>query len=151
VLFRSDVQPGSEDERKAAAAEIEDKRRELGDLLNCLRVHLQDDVKEVRLSTRLTTSPSCLVADEHDLTPRMQRLLEQMGQAAPPVKPVLELNPNHPILAKLKAAFAADSTDARLAAYAELLLGQAYLAETGQLPDPEAFGKALGEIMLRAI
>ena len=150
-IGRGDVQPGTEDERKAAAAEIDDKRRELGDLLNCLRVHLQDDVKEVRLSTRLTSSPSCLVADEHDLTPRMQRLLEQMGQAAPPVKPVLELNPNHPILAKLKAAFAADSTDARLAAYAELLLGQAYLAETGQLSDPEAFGKALGEIMLRAI
>ena len=135
-IGRGDVQPGTEDERKAAAAEIDDKRRELGDLLNCLRVHLQDDVKEVRLSTRLTSSPSCLVADEHDLTPRMQRLLEQMGQAAPPVKPVLELNPNHPILAKLKAAFAADSTDARLAAYAELLLGQAYLAETGQLSDP---------------
>ena len=150
-IGRGDVQPGSEDERKAAAAEIEDKRRELGDLLTALRVHLQDDVKEVRLSSRLTSSPSCLVADEHDLTPRMQRLLEQMGQAAPPVKPVLELNPNHPILAKLKAAFAADSQDARLPAYAKLLLGQAYLADTGQLPDPEGFGKALGEIMLRAL
>lgn len=150
-IGRGDVQPGSEDERKAAAAELEDKRRELGDLLACLRAHLEGDVKDIRLSTRLTTSPSCLVADEHDLTPRMQRLLEQMGQNAPSAKPVLELNPKHPVLEKLKVVFGADSTDPRLAAYAELLLGQAYLADTGQLPDPEAFAKALGEIMLRAI
>ncbi len=150
-IGRGDVQPGSEAERKAAAAELEDKRKELGDLLACLKTHLEGEVKDIRLSTRLTSSPSCLTADEHDLTPRMQRLLEQMGQSAPAAKPVLELNPNHPVLAKLVAAFAADSTDPRLAAYAELLLGQAYLADTGQVPDPDAFGKALGEIMLRAI
>ena len=149
-IGRGDVQPGSEDERKAAAAEIEDKRRELGDLLACLRVALQDEVKEVRLSSRLTSSPACLVADEHDLTPRMQKMLEQLGQAAPPARPVLELNPDHALMGKLKAMFAVDSTDPRLAAYAKLLLGQAYLAETGQVPDPDGFGKALGEIMLRA-
>ncbi|MBA3820001.1 MAG: molecular chaperone HtpG [Deltaproteobacteria bacterium] len=150
-IGRGDVQPGSEDERKAAAAAIEDRRRELGDLLVCLRAAIQEDVKEIRLSSRLTSSPACLVADEHDLTPRMQKLLEQMGQAAPPARPVLELNPTHPLMEKLKAVFAADSTDPRLAAYARLLLGQAYLADTGQLPDPGTFGKALDEIMLRAI
>ncbi len=150
-IGRGDVQPGSEDERKAAAESIEEKRRELGDLLVCLRAAIQDEVKEVRLSTRLTSSSACLVADEHDLTPRMQRLLEQLGQAPPPVKPVLELNPTHPLIAKLKAVFAADSTDPRLAASAKLLLGQAYLADTGQLPNPASFGQALDEIMLRAV
>ncbi|CAN5919916.1 molecular chaperone HtpG [soil metagenome] len=150
-IGRGDVQPGSEDERKAAAEAIEEKRRELGDLLICLRAAIQDEVKEIRLSTRLTSSSSCLVADEHDLTPRMQRLLEQLGQAPPPVKPVLELNPTHPLLEKLKAVFAADSTDPRLAASAKLLLGQAYLADTGQLPNPAVFGQALDEIMLRAV
>ncbi len=150
-IGRGDVQPGSEDERKAAAAAIEDQRKELGDLLVCLRAAIEHDVKEVRLSSRLTSSPSCLVADEHDLTPRMQRLLEQLGQAPPPVKPVLELNPNHPLMPKLKAAFAADSQDPRLAAYARLLLGQAYLADTGQLPDPASFTKALDDVMLRAL
>jgi molecular chaperone HtpG len=117
----------------------------------CLRAAIEHEVKEVRLSSRLTSSPACLVADEHDLTPRMQKLLEQLGQAPPPVRPVLELNPNHPLMAKLKAAFAADSTDPRLAAYARLLLGQAYLADTGQVPDAAAFGKALDEVMLRAL
>ncbi|MBL0220750.1 MAG: molecular chaperone HtpG [Myxococcales bacterium] len=150
-IGRGDVQPGTEDERKAAAAAVEDQRRELGDLLICLRAAIQDEVKEVRLSSRLTSSSACLVADEHDLTPRMQKLLEQLGQAPPPVRPVLELNPTHPVMAKLKAVFAADSTDPRLAASAKLLLGQAYLADTGQLPNPAAFGQALDEIMLRAM
>jgi len=150
-IGRGDVQPGSEEERKADAAKVEEQRKELGDLLVCLRAAIEHEVKEVRLSSRLTSSPACLVADEHDLTPRMQKLLEQLGQAPPPVRPVLELNPNHPLMAKLKAAFAADSTDPRLAAYARLLLGQAYLADTGQVPDAAAFGKALDEVMLRAL
>ena len=111
-------------------------------------MHLQDEVKEVRLSSRLTSSPACLVADEHDLTPRMQKMLEQLGQTPPPVKPILELNPNHPLIAKLKAVFAPNKADPRLAAYARLLLGQAYLADTGQVPDPAAFGQALDEVML---
>ena len=54
------------------------------------RVHLQNEIKEVRLSSRLTSSPVCLVSDEHDLTPRMQKMLEQMGQAPPKIKPILE-------------------------------------------------------------
>jgi len=150
-IGRGDVQPGTEEERKAADAAIEDQRRELGELLVCLRAAIQDEVKEVRLSSRLTSSPACLVADEFDMTPRMHKLLEQMGQAPPVVRPVLELNPSHPLIEKLKAVFAADSTDPRLAAYAKLLLGQAYLADTGQLPDPAAFTAALDQIMLRAL
>ncbi|MEO8553533.1 MAG: molecular chaperone HtpG, partial [Kofleriaceae bacterium] len=150
-IGRGDVQPGSAEERKQEAEKIEEQRKELGDLLVALKTAIEHDVKDVRLSTRLTSSPACLVADEHDLTPRMQKILEQLGQAAPPVQPILELNPNHPLIAKLKAAFAADSTDPRLAAYARILLGQAYLADTGQLPDPTSFGKALDEILLRAI
>ncbi len=150
-IGRGDVQPGSEEERKADAAAIEDQSRELGELLVCLKTAIENDVKDVRLSSRLTDSPSCLVADEHDLTPRMQKLLEQMGQAPPPVKPVLELNPKHPLMPKLKAAFEASSVDPRLAAYAKLLLGQAYLADTGTVPNPEAFSKALDEVMLGAM
>ncbi|HEY0251025.1 MAG TPA: molecular chaperone HtpG, partial [Kofleriaceae bacterium] len=150
-IGRGDVQPGSEEERKADAAAIEEQRRELGDLLACLRAAIETEVKDVRLSSRLTSSPSCLVTDENDITPRMQRILEQMGQAAPQVKPVLELNPKHPLMPKLRAVFGSDSTDPRLAAYATLLLGQAYLAETGHLPDPQSFTKALDDVMLRGI
>ena len=150
-IARSDVQPGTEDERKAAADKLEEKRRELRELLVCLRAAIQDDVKEVRLSARLTSSPVCLVTDEHDLSPRMQRLLEQLGQTTTKARPVLELNPAHPLLPKLEAIFAASSTDPRLAATARVLLGQAHLADTGTLPDAAAFTSALDELVLRAL
>ncbi|MCA9679753.1 MAG: molecular chaperone HtpG [Kofleriaceae bacterium] len=150
-IGRGEVTPGTEDERKQASEALEDKRRELGDLLACFRVHLQDQVKDVRLSPRLTSSAACLVADEHDLSPRMQRMMEQLGQAPPPVKPILELNPGHALIGKLQAVFHAASDDPRLELYARLLLGQAQLAETGQVPDPAAFTKVLADVMLRGV
>jgi molecular chaperone HtpG len=145
------VKLGSEDERKQAAAALEDEARKLSDLLACFRVHLQEEVKEVRLSSRLTSSAACLVGDAHDLTPRMQRMLEQLGHAPPRAKPILELNPNHPLLPKLHAVFAADASDPRLATYARLLLGQAHLADSGQLPDTDSFSRSLADLMLRAV
>jgi molecular chaperone HtpG len=150
-IGRGDVKLGSEEEQKKASEALEGQQKEYGDLLVCIRVHLQDEVKEVRLSNRLTSSAVCLVGDEDDLTPRMQRMLEQMGQKTPKVKRILELNPAHALLPKLRAIFAADQHDPRLKLYSELLLGQAHLAESGQLPDPAAFSKVLAEVMDRAV
>src|SRR6185436_9020673 len=138
-IGRGEIKLGTEDDRKKAADALEDKKREYSDLLACFRVHLQEDVKEVRLSSRLTSSPVCLVSDEHDLTPRMQKMLEQLGQKPPRIKPILELNPGHPLIPKLQAVFAESKADPRLATYAQLLLGQAHLADSGQLPDPATF------------
>jgi molecular chaperone HtpG len=150
-IGRGEVKLGSEDDRKKAAESLETKQKEFSDLLACFRVALQDEVKEVRLSSRLTTSPVCLVSDEHDLTPRMQKMLEQLGQAAPKIKPILELNPTHPLIPKLQAIFAESKADPRLALYAKLLLGQAHLADSGQLPDPAAFSQALADVMLHSV
>jgi molecular chaperone HtpG len=149
-IGRGEAVLGTEEERKQASEELETKRREYGDLIACLRVALQDQVKEVRLSNRLTASAACLVADERDLSPRMARMLEQLGQPAPKVKPVLELNPSHPVLEKLRKIFAESKGDPRLALYAELLYGQAHLADSGQVPDPAAFSRALADLMTRA-
>ena len=113
-------------------------------------MHLQDEVKEVRLSQRLATSAACLVGDEHDMTPRMQRMLEQLGQTPTKPKRILEVNPTHPLLDKLQSIYASSQTDPRLEQIAKLLLGQAHLAESGSLPDATSFGQALTEIMLRA-
>ena len=88
------------------------------------------------LSNRLTSSAVCLVGDDHDMSPRMQKMLEQLGQKPPKVKRVLELNPSHPLIAKLRAVFLENKEDPRLNLYAHLLLGQAHLAESGQVPDP---------------
>jgi molecular chaperone HtpG len=150
-IGRGEVKLGSDDDRKKAAEALDEKQREFSDLLAFLRVQLQAEIKEVRLSSRLTSSPVCLVADEHDLTPRMQKMLEQLGQKPPKVKPILELNPAHPLLPKLHALFAANKADPRLTTYAEVLLGQAHLADSGQLPDPAAFSRALGDLMLHGL
>jgi molecular chaperone HtpG len=148
-IARGDIELGSEDERKQATEAREQKQKELGDMLTALRVQLQEQVKEVRLSSRLTSSPACLVTDDTDMTPRMQRMLEQLGHAAGKVKPVLELNPSHPVVAKLEAIFKDSSADPRLAMYAELLFGLANLADAGQVQDPGKFGVALIDLMTR--
>ena len=150
-IGRGEVKLGSDDERKQAAEALDEKQKEFADLLAYFRVQLQDEVKEVRLSSRLTSSPVCLVSDEHDLTPRMQKMLEQLGQKPPKIKPILELNPGHPLLPKLHALFASNKADPRLATYAEVLLGQAHLADSGQLPDPAGFARALGDLMLHGV
>jgi molecular chaperone HtpG len=78
-------------------------------------------------------------------------LLRRSGQDVPDVKPILEINPSHPLLAKLKAVCDADAQDPRLADYATLLYGQAMLAEGGQLEDPAAFGRRIAELMLETL
>jgi molecular chaperone HtpG len=150
-IAHGEVKLGSDEERKKAADDLAEKQKTFEDLLGFLRVQLQDEIKEVRLSSRLTSSPVCLVGDEHDPTPRMQRLLEQLGQKAPKVKRILELNPGHALVPRLKAIFAENPSDPRLKLYADLLLGQAHLAESGQLPDPAAFSKVLADLMQRAV
>ncbi len=150
-IGRGEVKLGSDDDRKKESEALEEKQKEFGDLLAYLRVQLQEEVKEVRLSSRLTSSPVCLVSDEHDITPRMQKMLEQLGQKPPRTKPILELNPGHPLLPKLHALFASNKADPRLGTYAQVLLGQAHLADTGQLPDPTAFSRALGDLMMHGV
>jgi len=150
-IARGEVKLGSEDERKKEAEALDEKQREFGDLFSCLRVLLQDDIKEVRLSNRLTSSPVCLVGDERDPTPRMQRMMEQLGKKPEKVRRILELNPSYPLIPKLQAIFQENSADPRLKLYADLLLGQAHLAESGQVPDPAAFSKVVEEVMLRAL
>ena len=148
---RGSVKIGPEAEQKKTADALEEKQKEYSDLLTCLRVHLQDEIKEVRLSNRLRSSAACLVADEHDLSPRMQKLLEQLGQKPPKTKRILEVNPEHPLTRGLQTVFQKDRDDPRLKSFAELLLGQAHLGESGQLEDPSEFSKALADIMLRAV
>jgi len=143
-ISRGDVDLG-------AKTTTDDDRARFADLLACLRVHLQDEVKEVRLSQRLAASAACLVSDEHDMTPRMQRMLEQFGQAPAKVKRILEINPRHPLVQKLQAIFAASSADPRLGDCAKLLYGQAHLAETGTVPDLTTFTQALTDIMVKAL
>ncbi|MCB9654799.1 MAG: molecular chaperone HtpG, partial [Deltaproteobacteria bacterium] len=141
----------TEDEQKEAEKALEEKGQALKSLLAALRVRLQEEVKEVRLSSRLMTSPVCLVSDEADMTPQMERILQQLGQDAPKVKRILEINPDHAIVTKLKKIFEADEKSSIIDDYAQLLYGQAILAEGSELPDPVKFARLVSDLMVRAV
>jgi molecular chaperone HtpG len=127
-----------DEEEKKAQAEAQETNKELTDKLAAA---LGDKVKEVRVSGRLTESASCLVSDEGDISGHLERLLKQAGQQAPARKPVLEINPDHPIVKKMQASTQFDE-------FAHLLFDQALLAEGGQLSDPASFVKRVNRLLV---
>ncbi|OGT31679.1 MAG: molecular chaperone HtpG [Gammaproteobacteria bacterium RBG_16_51_14] len=109
-----------------------------------IRQSLGDKVKEVRTTNRLTTSPACLVSDEHDMGRHLEKILKATGQSIPAVKPILEINPEHPIVMRLKD----ETDDGRFAEWARILFDQALLSEGGQLEDPAGFVHRLNALFL---
>src|SRR5256885_131049 len=116
--------------------------RVLKELIDKIRSSLGERVKDVRVTRRLTESPACLVADENDASGNLARMLKAAGQRLPDSKPILEINPKHPFVLRLKAE------DKRFDDWAAVLLDQAILAEGGQLDDPATFVKRINELML---
>ena len=109
---------------------------------------LKDDIKEVRLSDRLTDSASCLVTDEGDINPQMERIFAAMNQPVPEVKRILELNPDHPVLEKMNTLFDSNKKDPKIADYSELLYNQALLTEGVAVKDPVRFSKLISDLMV---
>ncbi|MBN4050583.1 molecular chaperone HtpG [Gammaproteobacteria bacterium AH-315-M22] len=128
-----------EDKEKIEKAEGEYK-----DLLVKAQETLGDKVKEVRITHRLTKSPACLVADENDMGANMQRILSSVGQAAPMSKPILELNPEHDLVVRLRD----ECDDKRFGDWVNVLFDQALLAEGGQLEDPAAYVSRMNDLLL---
>ena len=127
--------------------EVEKKEQEkiaddFKDLTGKISVSLADRVKEVRVTHRLTDSPACLVADEHDMNANLARLLKASGQKLPVSLPILEINPMHPVVQRLKVE------EKRFDDWASVLFDQALLAEGGQLDDPASFVKRVNQLML---
>ncbi|MEU4797548.1 molecular chaperone HtpG [Streptomyces sp. NPDC023327] len=110
-----------------------------------------DDVKQVRLTTRLTSSPACLVSDTDGLTPALEKMYKAMGQDLPSVKRILELNPKHPLVSAVKAAHDKRPDDPELKGTAELLYGTALLAEGGDLADPARFAALLADRLSKTV
>jgi molecular chaperone HtpG len=130
-----------EDEaEKTAQKEAEDSLRAL---VERIKTTLGERVKDVRVTHRLTDSPACLVTGEGDMSANLERLLKAAGQAAPTVKPTLEVNPTHALVTRLNS----ESDDARFADWANLLFEQALLAEGGQLDDPASFVRRLNGLL----
>ncbi len=131
--------------------ERKDQEQRFGDLFGLLGKHLEQHVKQVRLSNRLTTSPACLTVDEHDMSPHMERLLRMSGPNTPKQKRILEVNGTHDLVKGMQERFETDKADPALREFAELLYGYAMLAEGAEIEDPGPFTKALEGVMMRAM
>ncbi|TKB49058.1 molecular chaperone HtpG [Ferrimonas sediminicola] len=140
-VTQGDLQLPESDEEKA---EAEKQAEEHQALLSRFKASLGDKVKEVKISQRLTDSPSCIVTSEQDMSSQMVKMMKAMGQEVPEVKPVFELNLEHPLVAKLEQ----EQDEARFGKWAELLLSQAMLAERGSLEDPSQFVAQMNSLWL---
>jgi len=129
-------------EDEAEKKEQEKEAGEFKDLTDKIQKALDERVKEVRVTLRLTDSPACLVADENDMSGNLARILKAAGQSAPVGKPILEINPKHPVVLRLKYE------DKKFDDWAAVLFDQALLAEGGQLDDPATFVKRVNDLML---
>ncbi len=147
-IGKGTVELGSEEEKQKAKQEIEEKQKQSANLLEFIQKKLDVDIKEVRLSNRLTSSPVCLVGAEQDYSPQLERLLRQ-AKNMPKQKRIMELNPKHDIFNKMQERYEKDKEDPLLGDYSELLLGYALLAEGSELPNPSRFNQLVVSLMTK--
>lgn len=125
----------------------EKTEKEFEDLVSRIKTQLGEQVKEVRLTHRLTDSPACLAVDDNDMGLQMRKIMEASGQAVPETKPIFEVNPGHPLVEKLDK----EADEDRFADIVSILFGQASLAEGGQLDDPAEFSSRLNKLLLELV
>ncbi|WP_433592371.1 molecular chaperone HtpG [Nocardia sp. CA-145437] len=154
-IAKGEVDLETEDEKKASEQLREQQEKDFSGVLGWLQRTLDADVKEVRLTNRLTTSPACIVGDVFDFTPMLERMYRASGQELPHSKRILELNPDHALVTGLRDAYAKVSGDEdkplALTETAELLYGTAVLAEGGELKDPAHFARILADRLTRTL
>ena len=147
-IAQGDIDLGTEEEKKIAEEQKKEVTGKYKNLIKKIEESLKEDVKEVRLSNRLTDSPSCLVTDEGDINPQMERIFAAMNQPVPEVKRILEINPNHPVIEKMNKIFESDKKDSKVSDFSELLHNQALLTEGVAVKDPVRFSKLITELMI---
>ncbi|CAO5235904.1 molecular chaperone HtpG [Frankia sp. AgKG'84/4] len=150
-IAKGQVDLDTDEEREQAETEREQQRKDFADLLAWMAGRLGEDVKEVRLSSRLTTSPACVVGDTFDMTPALEKMYRAMGQNVPHPKRILELNPTHPLVTALRRAHEQDAESVAFGETAELLYDLALLAEGGDLRDPARFTRVLAGRLANAL
>lgn len=136
-----DLEKLSDEEEKKHQEEV---AQEFKPLVDRLKESLKDRVKDVRVTARLVDSPSCVVVDQNELSPHLLRMLKSAGQEVPDMKPILEINPEHALVNKLKTVEGDDFDD-----LAQVLLDQAMLVEGAQIDDPAGFVKKLNRLLVK--
>jgi len=145
-IGKGEIDLGGDDE--PAKKEKEKAAKKYKSLLEAMKETLKEDIKEVRVSDRLTSSAVCLVSDEHGMTPQMEKMFKAMNQEVPKSQRILEINPKHPVFETLNSIYENNKEDARLKDYSELLYDQALIAE-GVIPkDPVKFAQKMADLMV---
>jgi molecular chaperone HtpG len=150
-IGKGNIQLGTEEEKKQAEEELKNKQEEYSALLETVQKRLDEYVKQVRLSSRLVNFPACLVTEEHEYSPQLERLLQKGKGGGPKQRRILELNPNHPITSRLFSRFQENKEDALVGDSIELLFDLALVAEGSEIPDPVRFNKLTLQMMEKTI
>ncbi|HMP88711.1 MAG TPA: molecular chaperone HtpG [Kiritimatiellia bacterium] len=151
AIDRGDMDLGTEEEKKIAQDKKKEAEEKAKDLLAAMQKHLADEIKEVRLSSRLTDSACCLVNDEAGMSPHLERILKAMDQEVPASKRILEVNPDHPLFGKMDGLFRECADDSRIKDYAELLFNQALIAEGSPVRNPARFTRLVSDLMVKGL
>ncbi|MER7012657.1 molecular chaperone HtpG [Saccharopolyspora sp. NPDC000359] len=150
-IAKGEVDLDADEDGGTDETERDQQQEDYAALLAWMSEKLGEEVRQVRLTSRLTTSPACLVGESADLTPTMEKIYRAMGHEVPRTKRILELNPAHPLVAGLREAHADKGDDAGLSEVVELLHGMAFLAEGGELADPARFSRLLANRLANAL
>jgi molecular chaperone HtpG len=142
---------GTDEEKKQAEEQIKQKEEEYKSFLEACQKKLDEYVKQIRVSSRLVDSPACLVTEEHEYSPHLERLLQKGKGGGPKQRRIMELNPNHPIVQKLHDRFKANSDDATLGDAIELLFELALVAEGSEIADPVRLNRLTLDLLQKAV
>lgn len=143
-ILKGDINLGEKDEKESE--ELKEKFKSLNDFI---KGSLDEYIKEVKVSDRLTSSACCLVGDEHDLSAHMEKLMKAYNKDMPKSKRILEINPKHPILVKMQTMFEDNKENPVLKDFSSILYDQALIAEGSKIPDPVQFNEKISDLMLK--
>jgi molecular chaperone HtpG len=145
------VELGTDEEKKQTEEQMKQKEEEYKSFLEACQKKLDEYVKQIRVSSRLVDSPACLVTEEHEYSPHLERLLQKGKGGGPKQRRIMELNPNHPIVQKLHDRFKANSDDATLGDAIELLFELALVAEGSEIADPVRLNRLTLDLLQKAV
>lgn len=150
-VTKGKVQLGTEEEKKQLEEEVKRKEEEYANCLQAGQKRLDEYVKQIRLSTRLVDSPACLVTEEHEYSPHLERLLQKGKGGGPKQRRIMELNPNHPVIARLFERYKANSEDPVVGDSIELLFELALVAEGSEIADPVRLNRLALDLLQKGI
>jgi len=142
------VKPGSKEEKEEKEKKLKEQEESNQEMLDAMQKYLDEEIKQVRLSGRLKSSPACLVGADHDYSPQLEKLLQKGKGGGPKQRRILEINPDHELFAKLTARWQGDKEDPLIQDYAELLKGYAQVAEGSEITKPVDFSRLVAQVLV---